>query len=77
MTGGCVTLSGTPPLAVDLPNECDEIARPVPYPFVKGEDLGVRSARFAAALGEANTRLVKASECEQAVRQVFSERGLH
>ena len=72
-----MTLSGTPPLAVSLPSECDQISRPVPYPFVRGEDMGVRSARFAAALGEANTRLVKASECEKAVRSVFSERGLH
>jgi hypothetical protein len=73
-TGGCATLQGDPPLAVILPDDCDKNAKPVPYPQIAaGEDLGVRSARYAAALGQANGRLKAVSMCNAAVRARFSK----
>lgn len=70
MTGGCVTLSGTQPQAVSLPADCDQ--EPVSYPpILRGEDLGVRTGKLAAALGQANTRIVKGNECNAQVRAVY------
>lgn len=74
MTGGCATLQGTPQLVVRVPSDCDVLAIPVPYPrVVKGEDLGVRSAKYAAALGQANGRLASVRKCEEVVRQEFAK----
>jgi hypothetical protein len=45
----------------------------VPYPpVVKGEDLGLRSAKYAAALGQANGRLEAVRDCNSAVRGAFA-----
>jgi len=73
MTGACATSQGNPPLAVAIPNDCDRHAVPVPYPrIVKGEDLGLRSAKYAAALGQANGRLDAVRKCNEAVRASFA-----
>lgn len=72
MTGACATLSGDPPQAVSLPDECDANAAPVPYPPVVAEDLGLRTARYAAALKLANGRLTAAADCNQKVRDLFA-----
>jgi hypothetical protein len=72
--GGCTTLPGAPPLAVKIPSDCENNAVPVPYPrIVKGEDLGVRSAKQAAALGQANGRLDAVRQCEAKVREAFDK----
>lgn len=71
--GGCAQLSGTPQLAVQIPSDCDRNAVPVPYPPVRHEDLGVRSARYAAALGQANGRLKAVRICDQKVREEFAK----
>jgi hypothetical protein len=74
MTGGCVTSSGTQPQAVSLPADCDQAA--VAYPAIApGEDLGVRSGRYAAALGEANTRIDDGNACNAQVRAIYSGKG--
>jgi hypothetical protein len=41
--------------------------------IVAKEDLGVRSAKFAAALGQANSRLEKAQSCNEKVRAAFNK----
>jgi hypothetical protein len=41
---------------------------------VKTEDLGVRSAKYAAALGQANGRLKAVAECDAKVRAAFSQK---
>ena len=73
MIGSCATLQGDPPLAVNLPAECEQNARPVAYPPVAREDLGLRSARYAAALGQANGRLAAVKDCEGKVRELFAK----
>lgn len=47
----------------------------MPYPPIAKDDLGVTAGRYAAALGEANTRLVKSAQCEAKVRAVFAKGG--
>jgi hypothetical protein len=45
----------------------------VPYPPIKqSEDLGVRSGKYAAALGQANTRIIKGNECNAQVRELYA-----
>ena len=67
---GCAQLSGTKPLAVNLPSDCDQ-AR-VPYPrLVKQEDLGVRTGKLAGALRRANTEIMAANECNAEVRSIY------
>ena len=73
MTAGCQTLSGDPPLRVDLPAECDRNAKPVPYPPIIKEDLGLRSARFAAGMKLANGRLEAVAVCNAKVRDLFAK----
>ena len=73
MTSGCASLPGATPLAVNLPSECDRNAHTVPYPpIVKDEDLGVRSGKYAAALGQANGRLAAVRTCNAKVRALFA-----
>ena len=70
---GCATLRGDPPQPVQIPDDCDRLAEPVPFPvIVKREDLGVRSARLGAALVEANGRLRSTRECNAKVREQFA-----
>ena len=60
-------------MAVAIPDDCDLNAKPVPYPrIVKGEDLGLRAAKYAAALGQANGRLDAVRKCNEAVRAKFA-----
>lgn len=73
MTSGCATLSGTPQLGVNIPSDCDRNAVPVKYPPIKKEDLGVRSARYAAALKTANSRLYAVAVCDKKVREEFAK----
>lgn len=73
MIAGCANLPGTPPLAVNLPSDCDRNAKPVPYPQITKEDLGVRAARYAAALRQANGRLIAVAECDAKVRALFAK----
>jgi hypothetical protein len=54
-----------------LPADCDQA--PVPYPaLVKSEDLGVRGARYAAALGQANSRIEAGNACNAQVRAIYA-----
>ena len=68
--GGCAQLSGTKPLAVNLPSDCDQATEPYP-PVTKGEDLGVRTGKLAGALGQANTRIEAGNDCNAKVRNVY------
>lgn len=43
----------------------------MPYPALV-PDLGVRAATYAAALGQANTRIVKGNDCNAQVRALYS-----
>lgn len=71
---GCAKSSAPPPLAVEIPADCDHLTEPVTPPsIVPKEDLGVRSAKFAAALGQANGRLEKAKLCNEKVREAFNK----
>jgi len=74
MCAGCAQLPGTPPRAVSVPDDCDRIAVPVPYPPVSG-DLGVTAGRYAAALGQANGRLAAVRACDAKVRELFARGG--
>lgn len=70
MIGACATSSVTQHAAVNLPADCDQ--QPVSYPpIAKDEDLGVRSGRFAAALGQANTRIEAGNACNAQVRAIY------
>jgi hypothetical protein len=73
MTGGCATSLATQPPAANLPADCDQ--EPVPYPAIGGKDLGVSRAEYAAALGQANTRIVSGNKCNARVRGVYARRG--
>ena len=44
----------------------------MPYPPLV-PDLGVRAATYAAALGQANTRIVKGNECNARVREIYAQ----
>jgi hypothetical protein len=57
---------------VDLPAECDSNAKPVKYPPIIKEDLGLRNARFAGALKLANGRLEAVATCNEKVRALFA-----
>jgi hypothetical protein len=71
----CATSPATPPPAVDIPADCDRLKEPAPYPaLVKREDLGVRAGKYAAALKEANGRIVKGRQCDAEVRATFAGR---
>lgn len=74
MTAGCAQFSAPAPLAVQVPDDCLGLMQPVPPPrLVPNEDLGVRSAKFAAALGQANGRLAASAECNQLVIDAFKQ----
>ena len=72
MIAACAPLSAPPPLAVSVPSDCDRHAVPVPYPPIRREDLGVRAGRFAAALVQANGRLIAVAECHAQVRDALA-----
>lgn len=74
MTGGCAKFSAPPPLAVEIPDDCDRLNEPVKAPaLIPGEDLGVRAAKYAAAYKEAHSRQEKANACNRQVRESFSK----
>lgn len=71
MIGGCVNSLATQPLAVNLPTECKQL--PVIYPMIRrGEDLGVRSGKYAAALGQCNARIVSGNACHAEQRAIYA-----
>jgi hypothetical protein len=43
----------------------------VAYPPIIKEDMGVRAAKFAAALRQANLRLIAVRDCTGKVRAMF------
>lgn len=55
-----------------IPEDCDRNADPVPAPsIVPKEDLGLRAAKFGAALTQANGKLEAVKTCDQKVRDKF------
>lgn len=71
--GACATSPGSPSRAtVQIPRDCEELARTVPYPAVaKGQHAKVAVARHRAALGQANGNLVATRTCQQVQRERF------
>lgn len=56
---------------MQLPDDCIRLAEPVPYPkVVAREDLGVRSAKFAAGMRQANETIVAVRTCDIKVREI-------
>lgn len=71
MCGGCVTLQSSPSApAIQIPRDCEELAREVPYPpIAKGQSAKASVARHLAALDEANTNLRATRTCQEQQRQ--------
>lgn len=71
---GCATSPGSPSVAaVQIPRDCEDLAREVAYPAVtKGQSAKVAVARHRAALGQANGNLRATRECQVQQRQRFA-----
>jgi hypothetical protein len=70
---GCSTLHNSLTVAVQIPRDCEDLARPVPYPSVAvGMNAKVSLARHRAALGQANTNLVATRDCQKQQREHFA-----
>jgi hypothetical protein len=58
---------------VQIPRDCELLAKTVPYPAVtKGQPAKVAVARHRAALGQANGNLVATRTCQEQQRQRFA-----
>jgi len=65
--------AGAPPLAVEIPADCEKILTTVPAPSIKpGDDARLALAKTRGALSTANTRIVKGRECFASVRTRFA-----
>jgi hypothetical protein len=72
----CATSPASQRVAVQIPRDCEDLARTVPYPAVTvGMSAKVAMARHRAALGQANGNLVATRECQQRQREVFAAGG--
>ncbi len=73
ITAACSTSHVSPSQAtVQIPRDCEELARTVPYPSVAvGMNAKVSLARHRAALGQANGNLVATRTCQQEQRERF------
>ena len=70
----CAGLPGSPTKAsVQIPRDCEDLAKPVPYPGVtKGQSAKASVARHRAALGQANGRLEATHDCQVSQRERFA-----
>lgn len=72
--GGCETSTGNPKLAVAIPAACQNNATPVSEPAMKEGDQALSLlARYRAALGLANRRLIAVRNCNEIVRERFAK----
>ncbi len=73
----CAASPGSPSKpAVQIPRDCEELAKTVPYPPVaKGQNAKASVARHRAALGQANGNLEATRECQAAQRERFAREG--
>jgi hypothetical protein len=71
---GCKTLGDSPSApAVQIPRDCEDLAKEVPYPPVtKGQSAKASVAKHRAALGQANGNLKATRECQTHQRQRFA-----
>jgi hypothetical protein len=56
---------------VQIPRDCENLARPVPYPPLS-KNAKVDLARERSAHGEANTNLVATRTCQERQRENFA-----
>ena len=64
------------PLAVDLPDICEQILKPVPLPDIRpDDDARVAFMRDDAALLEANDRIVTGGNCLRDQRRGYGGKG--
>jgi len=70
----CAGLPGSPTKAsVQIPRDCEDLAKIVPYPPVtKGQSAKVSVARHRAALGQANGNLKATHDCQVSQRERFA-----
>jgi len=71
--GGCGPSPTSPArITVQIPRDCEELAKPVPYPETT-RNAKIDLARERAAHGEANTNLVATRTCQEQQRERFAE----
>lgn len=77
MCGGCATSPNSPSIArVQIPRDCEDLAKEVPYPAVLlKQSAKVSEARHRAALKSANLNLRSTRECQARQRQHFAGEG--
>lgn len=70
----CAGLPGSPAkVTVQIPRDCENLAKPVPYPTItKGQSAKASVARHRAALGQANGRLEATHDCQASQRERFA-----
>jgi hypothetical protein len=75
IVGGCSTLPDRPTsTAVQIPRDCEDLASPVPYPDpALNLKPKIALAQHRAALGNANTKLLKTRTCLQHQRERFAK----
>jgi hypothetical protein len=73
LCAACAQSPGKPALSVELPQDCERLAEPVPVPEIrKGMSAKVALARTSAALGTANDHLASTRACQEAQRQSYA-----
>jgi hypothetical protein len=74
---GCKTSGEVrPPLAVQIPNDCERLARDVGFPALTGTvDVKLLLARYRAALVLANKNLKATRECQAEMRVRYAAGG--
>jgi hypothetical protein len=70
----CAGLPGSPgKVSVQIPRDCENLAKTVPYPAVtKGQSAKASVARHRAALGQANGNLKATHDCQVSQRERFA-----
>lgn len=71
MLTACAASPGSPSApTVQIPRDCEDLARTVPYPAVtRGLNAKLAIAQHRAALGQANGNLVATRDCQAALRE--------
>lgn len=70
---GCATFGNVEPMARQLPDACESLARPVALPPVVAKDLGVLAAENRSAAVKANGRLTATHGCLIDERKAYAK----